>query len=194
MKTTNRRQLAYLALGANLDSPAGLPEKTIPAALEALDQRGIDVTAVSHFYRTPCFPASAGPDYVNACVAVETSLSPDALLLELHGVEQAFGRERKSRWAGRSLDIDLIAFGDMVLPDVATFETWRNLPLSEQMKRAPDQLILPHPRLHERGFVLIPLCDVAPDWRHPILAKTVAEMRDTLPPEAITEVKQLKTQ
>ncbi len=98
----------------------------------------------------------------------------------LHQVEDAFGRERPSRWAQRSLDIDLIAYGGCVSPDRDTFLHWMNLPLERQMKEAPDQLILPHPRLQDRGFALIPLADVAPDWRHPVLGKTIKEMAEAL--------------
>jgi 2-amino-4-hydroxy-6-hydroxymethyldihydropteridine diphosphokinase len=68
-----------------------------------------------------------------------------------------------------------------VLPDAATYQRWRDLPMAQQRSEAPDQLILPHPRLHERAFVLVPLCDVAPDWVHPVSGLSVAEMCAALP-------------
>jgi 2-amino-4-hydroxy-6-hydroxymethyldihydropteridine diphosphokinase len=81
----------------------------------------------------------------------------------------------------RTLDLDLLALGDSVLPDAATQEHWRNLPLADQKRLAPDGLILPHPRLQDRAFVLVPLADVAPDWRHPLTGQTVAAMTASLP-------------
>lgn len=174
-------QVSLIAFGGNLPSDLGPPIRTIQAALARLMDHGVTVSKVSRFYQTPCFPAGAGPDFVNGCATLSCDLSPRELLGTLHRIEAAFGRERRERWAGRTLDLDLLAIGDMVLPDAQIQSEWQNLPLEEQMRRAPDQLILPHPRLQDRGFVLVPLADVAPDWRHPILGKTVLEMRDALP-------------
>lgn len=101
------------------------------------------------------------------------------------------GRERGTRWGQRTLDLDLLAMGDLVLPDAQVYAHWRDLPLEDQARRAPEQLILPHPRLQDRAFVLVPLSDVAPDWRHPVLGRTVLEMRDALSPEALAEVRRI---
>ncbi len=107
----------------------------------------------------------------------------------LHIVENKFGRERHQRWAARTLDIDLLAVGDQVLPDAETYSMWYKLTPEEQQKTVPDQLILPHPRLQDRAFVLAPLADVAPDWLHPVLNKTVAQLLADLPTSAMDGVR-----
>jgi 2-amino-4-hydroxy-6-hydroxymethyldihydropteridine diphosphokinase len=170
-----------IALGGNLPGPTGDVAGTLRAALQMLAARGLALAAVSRFFTTPAYPAGSGPDYVNACARLSTTLPPLAILAELHAVEAAFGRVRSSRWAARGLDLDLLAVGQAVLPDAETAAAWRDLPPDAQLRCSPDQLILPHPRLAERGFVLIPLADITPRWHHPGLHKTVAEMVACLP-------------
>jgi 2-amino-4-hydroxy-6-hydroxymethyldihydropteridine diphosphokinase len=186
-----------VALGANLPSEAGLGKRssaeTLEAALVDLEGFGLVLKGKSRFYRTPCFPAGAGPDYVNAAAVFFTdkALTAAEILIILHKVEAMHGRDRQGRWASRTLDIDLLAVDALVLPDAPTHQLWRDLPLEDQLRMAPDQLILPHPRLAERAFVLVPLADVAPDWRHPILGKTVVQMRDALPQADLAAVEPL---
>jgi len=182
--------LALVAFGANLAFAAHRPEETISIAFKALADQGLPVARVSRFYRTPCFPLGAGPDYVNvaACLTLRQPIGPQEILTILHGVEDRFGRARQKRWAGRTLDIDLLAVDDSVRPDVETQTRWRNLGFRDQVRLAPDELILPHPRLQDRAFVLVPLADVAPDWVHPVLGLSVRQMLARRPAEEIASV------
>ena len=182
-----------IAFGANLPDGRFGPTDTLRAAIDDLRSHGVGFLRLSRFYETPCFPAGAGPDYVNAAAVVRPpeGMGPDGLLALLHQVEAAHGRQRISRWAGRTLDIDLVAWDDAVLPDVESQTRWRDLPASDQARLAPDRLVLPHPRLQDSAFVLVPLAEVAPEWLPPLLGQTVAEMLAALPERDRAEVRAL---
>lgn len=182
MKSFFEQEL-LIALGSNLGSQGRGRAATLRAALVSLRAAGLRIRRISRFYETPCFPAGAGSDYVNACAVLDGAQDARAALDIMHSVEEAFGRKREQRWASRTLDLDLLALGDQVLPDAVTQAHWRNLPGADQSRMMPDQLILPHPRLQDRAFVLIPLNDIAPDWTHPELQLTVAQMAADLPGE-----------
>ncbi|WP_147126317.1 2-amino-4-hydroxy-6-hydroxymethyldihydropteridine diphosphokinase [Shimia ponticola] len=189
-------QRYILALGGNLPSSVGAPTVTIQHALQSLREYDLRVKKISRFFQTPAFPAGNGPDYVNAAVLIEAdefaSQSTDAacrsVLGVLHKVEHAFGRTRDTRWGQRTLDLDLIAAGDTILPDRAGFEAWMHLPMQDQVTRVPDELILPHPRMHERAFVLVPMADVAPEWVHPVAGQSVQQMIAALPQDEVASV------
>lgn len=148
--------MIYISLGANVPSPAGPPAATLRKALEAMPGAGIRVTRVSPFYHALAWPDPSDPAYVNAVAEVATRLGPAAILKVLLGIERAFGRVRKARWEPRSVDLDLLDYGGLST-DV-------------------DELMLPHPRLHDRAFVLRPLLDIAPHWRHPDTGTSAAEL------------------
>jgi 2-amino-4-hydroxy-6-hydroxymethyldihydropteridine diphosphokinase len=171
-----------VAFGANLPFDRRTPAETIRRAAAALSEEGLILLGLSRLYATPCFPAGAGPDYVNAAAVLQASAQDDlaSIMARLHAIEARFGRKRAQRWGMRTLDIDLLAAGDSVLPDAESQDRWRLMPPEAQIRTTPDRLILPHPRLQDRAFVLVPLADVAPDWRHPRTGLTVREMLDAL--------------
>ena len=125
---------------------------------------------------------------MNAVAAFSCSLPAGDLLALLHRIEADHGRTRATRWGARNLDLDLLSLGDAVLPSATLWWQWHDLPLDRQAVEVPDRLILPHPRLQDRAFVLVPMADVAPDWRHPVLGRTVRQMLAALPPEDVAAV------
>jgi len=152
--------MILIGLGANLPSPAGGPVETLKAALHAISGGGARVADLSRFYRSAPVPPSGQPDYVNAVARVETGLDAAELLGLLHRVEAGFGRVRRLRNDARPLDLDLIAYGN------------------EIRTGSPE---LPHPRMADRAFVLLPLADIAPDWRHPVTGTPLADLIARLP-------------
>lgn len=172
---------ALIALGCNQPSVWGDAALTAQKATTLVAKLSTNAAIVSDLVRTPAFPAGSGPDFVNAVMAISTRLSPQDLLTKLHQIEAEAGRTRTVRWGQRTLDLDLLAMGDVVAPDLATFTYWRDLSADSQQQIAPKELILPHPRMQDRAFVLVPLCDVAPDWTHPVFGQTARAMCDALP-------------
>lgn len=175
------KHFTLIALGSNENSVWGNARQTVEAAIERVSHLACSTPNCSKLYATPAFPAGSGPAFVNAVVALETELDAQEMLAALHRIEAAAGRTRATRWGQRTLDLDLLAMDGQVQPDIETFEIWRNLPLADQVSKAPDTLVLPHPRMQDRAFVLVPLDDVAPDWMHPVLGLTVRALCARLP-------------
>lgn len=156
--------LVAIALGSNL----GEPLRQLRSAVQVLAQTpGIDVLACSPWYRTvPVGPPQ--PDYWNGCLIGRVQLSPWALLKRLQAIEAQFGRQRQAHWGARTLDLDLLLYGDRVINTT--------------------ELTLPHPRLAERPFVLVPLAAIAPHWRHPVLGETIQTLRQRVGDKGIIAV------
>jgi 2-amino-4-hydroxy-6-hydroxymethyldihydropteridine diphosphokinase len=110
------------------------------------------------------------------------------LIALCHQAEAEFGRTRNARWSARTLDVDLLCWDETIQPDQETAKSWIDAPPEVLHNKAPDQLILPHPRIQDRGFVLVPMADVAPNWRHPILGQTVVDMLARLPQAEIQAI------
>jgi 2-amino-4-hydroxy-6-hydroxymethyldihydropteridine diphosphokinase len=154
--------LILIGLGANLPSHAGPPERTLPAALDLLNARGVGILRCSRLWRSEPMPVSDQPWFVNAVAAIETTLPPADLLALLHEIEEQFGRERTGLNAARSLDIDLLAYGRLI--------------------NTADPPVLPHPRLSDRAFVLFPLAEIASLWCHPESGEGLSGLIARLPP------------
>lgn len=186
---TNGRDRCFVALGSNIPAGGKSTREIVVSARSRLDDEGIEVIKSSRLYESPAFPPGTGDAYVNAVVEVAAESDATELLQRLHGIEKSFGRTRKSRWGARILDLDLLALGDAVLPDVDTYTTWRTLSLKDQRSRVPDGVILPHPRLQDRAFVLVPLAEIAPDWVHPVLGQSAEALRDALPEDDLAAIR-----
>ena len=155
-------ETVLIGVGANLPAEDGTsPLVTCRRALAALGGMFGAPPRVSSWYRSAPVPASDQPWFVNAVARFATDRPPREILGLLHAVERQFGRTRQTRWAARTLDLDLLACGRAVVDEPG--------------------LAVPHPRLRERAFVLVPLAEVAPDWRHPRDPRPVADMIAALP-------------
>jgi len=169
--------LILIGIGANLASSVyGEPRATCGAALAALAEGGLTIAQRSRWYKSAPVPASDQPWFVNAVVRVRTTLDPGQLIALLLQTEESFGRRRVGKNAPRILDLDLLAYGETVIGGRGSDD-------GEAAKTT-----VPHPRLHERAFVLLPLRDVAPDWRHPVSGHGVHALIEALPPGQQTEV------
>lgn len=168
--------MILVGIGANLPAPGhSTPLETCQAALAALARAGVQIRRCSRWYRSAPVPPSDQPWFVNGVVQVLTALPPRPLLELLHRIEDAFGRVRMERNGPRVLDLDLLAHGDALSPEQ-----------EDQGEQAVSaDLLLPHPRLHQRAFVLLPLAELDPAWRHPRSGETIGRMIAALDPDQV---------
>jgi 2-amino-4-hydroxy-6-hydroxymethyldihydropteridine diphosphokinase len=162
-----------VALGANCPGPWGTPVETLYRALRELGSRGVIVEAVSPLYRTAALGAARQPPYVNQVALLDTRLSAPSLLRLLKEIERRSGRRGGRPWGTRTLDLDIIDYKGLAMG-------WA--PARHRLPRERVRpLVLPHPQLANRPFVLRPLLDVAPEWRHPVLKLSAAELWRRVP-------------
>jgi 2-amino-4-hydroxy-6-hydroxymethyldihydropteridine diphosphokinase len=152
----------YLSLGSNVGDRAA----QLNSAIDRLGTLG-KVTAISSFYETEPVELTTQPWFLNCAVRLDTAKMPRQLLAAILGIEKEMGRQRIQKKGPRTLDIDILLFGNSMVKTKG--------------------LTIPHPAMHERRFVLEPLAEIAPDVRHPVLNKTVLDLRDALPPGQIVK-------
>lgn len=152
-----------IGLGANL----GNVKQSMDEAIQQIRPFVRDMV-VSRYWKTTAFPDPLEPAFLNAALICRTDLTPYELLSELQGIEHELGRQKREKWSSREIDLDILFYDDQIIDT--------------------ETLTIPHPYISVRDFVLYPLADIAPDWRHPVLHKTTRELLDALPADAVRTV------
>ena len=153
--------MILVALGSNQSGPWGNPEQTVKRALAELNSGPVKVKHASTLIQTAPFGVVNQPNFVNGVALIETALAPHTLLRRLHMIERLAGRKRGRRWGPRTLDLDLLDYHGLQM---------------KQKGQVQKALVLPHPGIAERLFVLEPIAEIAPRWKHPVNHKTAASM------------------
>tara|TARA_A100001011_G_C14269437_1_gene826300 strand:- start:85 stop:648 length:564 start_codon:yes stop_codon:yes gene_type:complete len=179
---------SLISYGSNLDGPFGSPRETIDRALDEIKTDNLILVKKSRDYSSAAFPDKTKPRYVNGCIEIRVKMKPQQLLCHLKFIERKMGRIHSKRWDSRICDLDLLSFDDIVYPNEAEFNYWRKLDPEQQSSQKPEKLLLPHPRIQDRAFVLKPLLEIAPRWIHPVLKMSVREMLQDLPTAELRDV------
>src|SRR5688572_524767 len=151
--------MILIGLGSNVSGPWGSPRDTVLRALRELDSGGTQLLVASRLVETAPLGKMNQPNFVNAVARIATAMAPEALMLHLHDLERRAGRHRRLRWGPRTLDLDLLDYHGLI---------------------RHGRLVLPHPGIAERDFVLTPLMEMAPNWRHPVTRRSASTMRRLL--------------
>ena len=149
--------MILIGLGSNLSGPWGTPRQTVERAIKELDAQPLRLLAASRLLISEPFGRKNQPDFVNAVARIATHLSPDALMHRLHMIEREAGRQRRTRWGPRTLDLDLLDYHGLV---------------RARRLQSIKPLVLPHPGMRERLFVLEPIAEISSGWRHPLTRET----------------------
>lgn len=165
-------------------------EKILSNTLNYLDHIGEGIGKRSALYTSPAWPDkdATQPDYLNCVACIDTTDSPHDLLHKLHDIENIMGRVRHQRWGSRTVDLDILAYNDAILPDI---ENWhRQAGMSVEQARQVDNppLTIPHPRLCMRAFALVPLLEICPAWIHPVYKEGGAQLLQRVPVDQLTEI------
>ena len=155
--------MILIGLGSNVTGPWGTPRQTLERALAALAEPPLKLVAASAIIASEPWGNKDQAVYANAVARIRTRLQPVELLSHLRSIERAAGRERRERWGARTLDLDIVDYDGLRLNETAG-------------QSSDAELVLPHPSMHERAFVLEPIIEVAPRWRHPVLDKTARQL------------------
>jgi 2-amino-4-hydroxy-6-hydroxymethyldihydropteridine diphosphokinase len=170
---SQQQRIFTLGLGANLPFGDMKPLQTLKSAALSLEKAGISIISHSVFFETEPKPKTDQPNFINAVLRGSTRLDALQLLAVCQSIELEFGRERIVRWSARTLDIDILDFDGEIMPSEAE---WRALANGDGAIDIMPDLVLPHPRLHQRAFMLVPMRELTQDWVHPVLKRTVSDL------------------
>ena len=182
----------YIALGSNLETENMNRLEILNKALEYFPMFSISLVKVSSFWESKSYPNNNQPNFINAVSEVQSILNPYQTLCSLKKIEIILGRKVNCRWGSRVLDLDILAAGSLILPNLRIFNKWFKMPLQHQIQNQPNQLILPHPKCHLRNFVLYPILEIDPNWSHPILKKNARFLINNLSQKSRIEITRLQ--
>ena len=175
----DHKNRAVIGIGSNLSSKFGDCRQTLLESVNRIEALHLmHILAQSPIYRCAAWPVGKGqPDFANMAIVVEVNLNAVDMLELLQEIEDDMGRVRSERWSARVIDLDLLAYDDLVLPSAAL---WHSVEASDDPAAFLEEVTLPHPRLHKRPFAIIPFADVYPEWIHPVLHRTAAQIAEDI--------------
>lgn len=166
----------FIALGSNVEATNVKKIEVINNTLDCFSKFDISLIRVSSFWESKSYPDKTQPNFINAVSEVSANLNPYQFLGVLKEIEIMFGRKKNKRWGNRVLDLDILSSSSLIIPNLLVLNKWIKMPLLQQTKVQPGKLILPHPRIQDRLFVLKPLSELSPNWVHPVLNKSILEL------------------